>query len=528
MGDFNETLASSEHSVGLNPRHQGRMREFQHTVSECNLTDLPSLGSTFTWTNSQPANPIAKKLDRVLVNDMWLTQFSQSYAQFEASGVSDHTRCKILLESQTLGKKRPFKFFNFLADHKDFPTVVAETWSTTEPLYHSRSALHLFHRKLKLLKPALRLLNKSRFGDIPVRAKEALQNLCDKQEQALANPDTTTFEAVAEATSNWNYWAGIEERFLMRKSRITWLKFGDQNTIFFYKIVQSRTAYNAIRKLVLSTGVIITDPTEIKQAASSYFAHVLGPELQQTPLSDDTPSLPDLLDFRCPDNIAEILARPISEAEIKNVLFSMPSNKAPGPDGCPAEFYRSAWPIIRSDFTIAVQSFFMFGFLPKGVNATTLALIPKVQGAETLKDFRPISCCNILYKVVSKILANRLKVFLPDLIEPNQCAFVKGRLLLENVLLATELVKNYHKDSIGACSVLKLDISKAFDTVNWSFILDTLRALNIPDQFVHWIHVCLSTAAFSVSVNGELEGFFRALEAYDKDVHYLRTSSSSQ
>lgn len=82
------------------------------------------------------------------------------------------------------------------------------------------------------------------------------------------------------------------------------------------------------------------------------------------------------------------------------------------------------------------------------------------------------------------------------MIEPNQCAFIKSRLLLENVLLATELVKNYHKDSIDARSVLKLDISKAFDSVNWSFILVTLRAMNIPDQFVKWIQVCLSTAAF--------------------------------
>ena len=105
-------------------------------------------------------------------------------------------------------------------------------------------------------------------------------------------------------------------------------------------------------------------------------------------------------------------------------------------------------------------------------------------------------------------MANRLKVLLPELIEPNQCAFVKGRLMLENVLLATELVKNYHKDSIGSRCVLKLDISKALDTVKWSFIEDTLRAMHIQEQFIHLIHVCLSTAAFSVSVNGELEGFF--------------------
>ena len=76
-------------------------------------------------------------------------------------------------------------------------------------------------------------------------------------------------------------------------------------------------------------------------------------------------------------------------------------------------------------------------------------------------------------------------MLLLDLIEPNQCAFVKGRLLLENVLLATELVKDYHKQSIQPRSILKLDISKAFDSVNWSFIMNTLRALGIPDMFIH-------------------------------------------
>ncbi|XP_048604846.1 uncharacterized protein LOC106373944 [Brassica napus] len=175
------------------------------------------------------------------------------------------------------------------------------------------------------------------------------------------------------------------------------------------------------------------------------------------------------------------------------------------------EFYKAAWPVIGKDLIIVIQSFFLFGFMPHSVNATLLSLIPKTTDAEKMTDFRPIAFYNVIYKVISKILARRLKATLPEAIELNQCAFVEGRLLLENVLLATELVKDYHKPSVSSRSAIKLDISKAFDTVRWSFIESTLRAMNYPDIFVTWIMKCIETATFSVSVNGELEGFTRVL-----------------
>ena len=101
-----------------------------------------------------------------------------------------------------------------------------------------------------------------------------------------------------------------------------------------------------------------------------------------------------------------------------------------------------------------------------------------------MRDYRPIACCNVLYKVVSKILANRLKVLLPRVITENQSAFIKGRLLLENVLLASELVKDYHKEAVSPRCVLKIDISKAFDSVQWSFVLQSLEAIGVSATFI--------------------------------------------
>ncbi|KAG7579708.1 Reverse transcriptase domain [Arabidopsis thaliana x Arabidopsis arenosa] len=188
----------------------------------------------------------------------------------------------------------------------------------------------------------------------------------------------------------------------------------------------------------------------------------------------------------------------------------MPGNKAPGPDGFTVEFFKQTWAILGSDFVTAIQSFFLKGFLPKGVNTTILALIPKKIEAKEMKDYRPISCCNVMYKVISKILAKRLKRILPTSISPNQSAFIQDRLMLENQLLASEIVKDYHKDSVSARCALKIDISKAFDSVQWSFLVNILKAFNIPETFIHWIELCIGTASFSVQVNGELAGFFRS------------------
>lgn len=174
------------------------------------------------------------------------------------------------------------------------------------------------------------------------------------------------------------------------------------------------------------------------------------------------------------------LLEAVSEAEVRKILFSMPLNKSPGPDGYTVEFFKSAWSIVGNDLTKAIQSFFIFGFLPKGVNATILALIPKKTDAREMKDYRPISYCNVLYKIISKILANRLKTILPGFIAPNQSAFIEDRLLMENLLLATELVKDYHKDGVSSRCAMKIDISKAFDSVQWSFLLNVLAALNLP------------------------------------------------
>lgn len=220
--------------------------------------------------------------------------------------------------------------------------------------------------------------------------------------------------------------------------------------------------------------------------------------------------LRELLGSHCSEEDCIMLEKEVTKEKIRRVIFKMAGSKVPGPDRFTSEFFKKSWQMIGDDVIVAVQSFFLKGFLPKGVNSTILALIPKKEEAKEMKDYRPISCCNILYKVISKLLANRLKGILPKFIAVNQLAFIHERLLMENVLLATELVRDYHKESVSSRCAMKIDISKAFNSGQWPFLINTMQALGFPEKFIHWIILCISTASFSVQINGELAGYFQS------------------
>lgn len=161
--------------------------------------------------------------------------------------------------------------------------------------------------------------------------------------------------------------------------------------------------------------------------------------------------------------------------------------------------------------------------MPASTNSTILTLLPKFPGSTIIKDYRPISCCNILYKVISKILVNRLKPLLPYIILPNQTAFIKGRLLLENCLLAFEIVSGYHKQQGEKKLTLKIDIAKAFDTVRWDFLMACLQSLNLPHEYTQWLVSCFTSPSFSVGINGRLHGYFKGTRGCGKETLCLFT-----
>ena len=153
--------------------------------------------------------------------------------------------------------------------------------------------------------------------------------------------------------------------------------------------------------------------------------------------------------------------------EIEAAFFQMGPTKAPGPDGMNALFYQKFWHIVSDNVVSAILEFLNTGYMPPALNHTYIVLIPKIKNPIKVPDFRPISICNVIYKIITKVLANRLKQILPQIISPTQSAFVLGRLITNNVLVAYETLHTMHGKKKGKTGTfaMKLDISKAYDRV---------------------------------------------------------------
>jgi hypothetical protein len=173
-----------------------------------------------------------------------------------------------------------------------------------------------------------------------------------------------------------------------------------------------------------------------------------------------------------------ILSSIPSEVEVLEAQASLGSIKAPGPDGFTALFYRKYWDSVKKEVLQCIGTFFQDNILPRNQNHSYVALVPKLSGSHFANQFRPISLCNIVYKIISKIMANRLKVHLHKIISPLQSAFVPSRNIQDNSILAHELFHTFKaKRGKGGFMHLKMDMEKAFDRMEWSFLLAILGKL---------------------------------------------------
>lgn len=169
--------------------------------------------------------------------------------------------------------------------------------------------------------------------------------------------------------------------------------------------------------------------------------------------------------FVQPDMKLKLIA-PISFDEVKKAIFDIDDGKSPGPDGYGSLFFKKAWEEVGSDLVEAVMEFFSTGKLLKQWNHAFIALVPKSAHSNLVTDYRPISCCNVFYKVISKILTSRLCTVIGGIIDPAQAAFIKERSIVDNIHLAQELFRKYNRKTASPRCILKVDLQKAYDTIH--------------------------------------------------------------
>ena len=286
-----------------------------------------------------------------------------------------------------------------------------------------------------------------------------------------------------------------------QKSRESWLHLGDRNSKFFHSIVKVKTARNHISSLISDNGSPISNHQELKDMASEFYKKLFN----HTGYWNLFPKL--VPKRRLTAEAATWMERDVNAKEIQKAVFDIHPEKAPGPDGYNALFFQKNWKVVGEEVTQAVQSFFETGKLLKAINHTFVTLMPKIPSASSLTDYRPISCCNVLYKIITKVLSNRLKTVIGKLVSEHQSAFIKGRMISDTALLAHELVRDFN-NPMGSRICLKVDLQKAFDNANREFIYFIMHCVGFNRKWISWIRACIENPSFSIMLNGSPSGYF--------------------
>ena len=279
---------------------------------------------------------------------------------------------------------------------------------------------------------------------------------------------------------NVNYFNSLKHRldkllvqddlFWKQRAKTFWYREGDLNTKFFHAAATSRRKVNRIEHLQNSNGTVCRKEEELQIIARDYISHLFTklPSTRADVISKVATSISD--DDNCSLTAAFTLE------EFKTVVFSMQADKCPGPDGFNPGFYQKFWDMCGSEIHKAGCEWLENGVFPTHLNSTNIALIPKGDAQTTMKDWQPIALCNVVYKMVAKVLANRLKNVLDKCISTSQSAFVPGRSILDNALVAIELTHYMKAETKGNQGdiALKLDISKAYDRLDWEYLRDIM------------------------------------------------------
>ncbi|XP_024990681.1 uncharacterized protein LOC112524970 [Cynara cardunculus var. scolymus] len=477
MGDFNSMLFPHD-GFGGSSRRNIDMSDFFACVEDVEIFDMQYTGVHFSW-NQKPNSEggIMRKLDRAMANAEFTSKYHDATVHFHPAGLSDHSPVVLSFKGGLRKTRYGFKFDNLMAEHPDFLKIVKAEWSN----YVEGTFMFKVTSHLKALKVPLRRLQNI-FGNLGKRVSFLKIELDRVQLDFDNNPCNAELGLelghlrIAYQNACWDAECAAKQR-----AKVKWLNEGDLNTKFFHHVIKERHHSNSIQSVCTSTGEFVHGD-DVPNIFVEYFRDFLG--------------------------------------------LRIGNHKAPGSDGFTSRFFKASWDVVGRDVEIAIHNFFYRGNLPKELNHTLLCLIPKTVNASKVTDYRPIACCNVLYKCISKVIVNRMKDSLDSLIDKAQSAFIPGRKISDNILMAHELVSGYQTSVGPPRCAFKIDIKKAYDMVDWRFLIVMMHGLGFHPVLIKWIREMMSTTSYSLAINGESYGFFhggRGLRQGDPLSPYLFT-----
>ncbi|KAL9690755.1 hypothetical protein QQ045_011163 [Rhodiola kirilowii] len=344
---------------------------------------------------------------------------------------------------------------------------------------------------------SLKEWNNSTYGKVEKRIdaiKEKLGNLKNcVRTKGVVDEEQNLSEELDE-------WLARKDFLWRQRSRVEWLREGDQNTSFFHANASHRRQINRIDRLK-KENTEATEEGEIVSMVEDYFSDLF--KSRQDLTVSELSSYMDVIPEVVTDEMRRELRRPYSVEEIKKAVFQMAPTKAPGLDGFPALFYQKHWNLVGDYLCREVLRYLNESQLHRRINLTRIALIPKCKNAIKIEDFRPICVSNTSIKVISKVLVNRLQSLLPQVISHSHSAFVKHRLISDNILIAHEIghfIKT-RKENQEKILTLKLDMSKAYDRVEWNFLRAVLVKLGFPKDWIDLVMRIVCSVVYNVRVN---------------------------
>jgi hypothetical protein len=488
FGDFNLIYQAANKSNGrLSRRMMGR---FRRLLNDLELSELHLSGRLFTWSNEW-LHPTLERIDRMFVSEGWESLYPRSYLQALSSRCSDHAPLLLQFDDGFKPKRR-FRFQSFWPQVQGYLDTMKAARSSLLPL---ADPLRTIDQRLREMAKRLKAWSAKSIGSIRAQmlvAKEVIFHLDEAQDhRSLSLP-----EFVLRKFLKLRYLGltSLQRTIARERSNMRWLKEGDACTKFFHLHANHRRRKNRIDSLLVDGVTLVVEAGKV-EAAFKYYEATLGSELPRTAVLDFSE-----LGLPCLD-LSE-LDHPISEEEVWAAIQDLPHDKAPGPDGFAGRFYRSSWSIIKADVVRAFQAISVIDCQSfHHLNEALITLVPKVDNPEGLGDYRPISLIHSFGKIFAKVLANRFAPILLHLISPNQSAFIKGRQIQDNFRYVMGTARTLSIRKIPSV-LFKIDLAKAFDSVNWVFLLELLSAVGCPLRWTNWISVLLSTASTKVLLNG--------------------------